>query len=250
MKKLALTFPLALLLSGCSAFSGLWLFEFETPSDDNEECTDSVGHNFTGATVVDDDGTGSYTSERTTVYSNSLVFGRLQGNGGGQATLVLADEVYPGTDMGDGRWVFQWIGTAVITQLDSHELGYDYSEDRDAETTETLTLTFAGDTVTGDVESQAVSFRDYSESDQWNEDVALDVGDRGQIPSNVYLEVDNKGMMNPAFNEWDVSECSDANCTLTVDSDCTTSWSVTGYRTNFGEDDYDAVQGAGQEPGT
>jgi len=240
---------IALVSSGCSSFSGLWLFEFETPGDDNQVCTEAVDHNFTGATVTADDGSGQYTSERTALDSNSLAFVRFEDHGDGTGTLVMNNLVYPGTDNEDGKWTFEWTGSSVDSQIDSHELGYDYTDDHDTTQVSTMSLTFTDGSVTGDVVVQTLDLRAYTESDTWAEQVMKEIGDRGRIPAGTYLEIDDGKRILPVSNGWEDSDCDDADCMLTIDSDCTTTWNASGYLTPFGEEEYDAVKNSGQTAG-
>jgi len=240
---------IAVVSSGCSSFSGLWLFEFETPGDDNEVCTEAVDHNFTGATVVAEDATGTYTSVRTTETSNSLAFVRFEDHGDGTGTLVLNNDVYPGTDAGDGSWTFEWTGSSIVSLVEGHELGYDYTEDRDTSQISTLSLTFADGTAAGDVVVQTLDLQSYTESDTWPEQVMKEIGDRGRIPAGTYLEIDDGKRVRPAANDWEDADCDSADCLLTIDSDCTTTWTASGYLTPFGEEEYDAVKNTGQTAG-
>lgn len=250
MRHLRSTLPLsALFLVGCSELSGLWLFEIETPGEDNEVCTETVDHNFTDATVIEDDGTDAYTSTRTTENSNSLAFVRFQDNGDGTGTLVMGNLAYPGTELGDGQWRFEWTGSSVMSQVDSHELGYDYTVDRDTTSVSTLTFTFAAESGSGDVTLDVLESLQYSESDTWSEEVMNEIGERGSIPAAAYLETAVQDQTVPTSNRWEDSDCGADECLLSIDSDCTTTWTATGYRTLFDDEEYDAVQNAGQAPG-
>ncbi len=250
MTKSMLTIPLAaLMLSGCTGLSGLWLFEFQAPGLDNEVCTESVDHNFTGATVKSDDGTGTYTSTRTTETSSSLSFVRFEDYGDGTGTLVTGNAVYPGADQGEGRWVFEWYGFENSTQVDAHELGYGYTQDTANELTSTISLSFDGDAASGDVQEHAISDRSYTESDEWGKEEMQTIGDRGQIPAGTYLEIIQEDRTLPVTNSWDELDCDSADCALNLAADCTTTWAATGRFTSFGEEEYDALQIAGQQPG-
>jgi hypothetical protein len=250
MTKTALTITLAsLLLGGCAEMSGLWLFEFATPTADNEECTETVDHNFSGATVKSDDGTGAHTITRTNEYSSSLAFVRFQDNGDGTGTLVVGNAVYPGVENENGSWSFEWMGYEYSSETEAFEEDYLFQQDVDSELTETFVVTFEGATASATITEHALDDRAYTETDQWSKMVMKTVGDMGRIPAGTYLEVDDKGRMVNASNEWDISDCSDADCSLTISSDCTGSWTATGTLTTFGTEEYDAVQNAGQQPG-
>ena len=99
--------PLAciLFLTGCAgnAISGVWAVQ--VPGDVEDECTDDVSHNFDGAEVVSDDSTGAVGGvqiDESSESSPSLIVVAIEASDGTNATLLIGNELYPGTKSGDG----------------------------------------------------------------------------------------------------------------------------------------------------
>ena len=241
----------ALLFVGCGAGPfGIWMLEIPSATDDDQECTDGVTHNFTDATVVEDNSSSDYTSELTQQRSNSLVLVRIEAIGEGQAVMIVGSEAFPGTETGEGSWSFAWTGSQVTDQLDEHVQGYSYTWSGSSEVTETFFLTVTKDTLTGTYTLDSFSDDAYTESDSWSDQVAKIVGSGGLIPASRHLTVPGPKADMPASNRFDESDCDADTCELSVSSDCSASLDFTGTLTAFTEDEaYDAVGGAGQNPG-
>ncbi len=241
----------ALLLAGCGASPfGIWLFEIPSATDDDEDCTDSVSHNFTGAEAVEEDSGGDYTSEITTERSGSLVLARIEATGEGQALMIIDNDVYPGTETRDGVWSFSWTGSQITDQADEHTQGYSYTWSGSSEMTENFVLTFGAQAVNGTYTVNTYDHDAYTETDSWSQQVAKYIGAEGLIPASRHLTVSGPTGDMPASNRYDDSDCDSAPCELAVASDCSVDLDFSGTLTAFTEDEaYDAVGGAGQNPG-
>lgn len=233
---------------------GVWLLEVPYVSEDAEECTEEVTHNFTGATVVEEEeDDGDYTSETTSDRSSSLLFVQIETNSKGEAILVANGEVYPGTETDSGGWVFEWVGTESNTQEDTYTSEYAYTAVTDAQETAAYSLTFEGKSLSGTLDSTSLLDAAYTETDTWSEDASMFIGTQGDIPAATYLEVEGEGPRggtSPASNAYDAEDCDDSSCELTVTSDCYTTRQVTGTLTGYTDESYDAVEDNQQRSGT
>jgi hypothetical protein len=235
-------------LTGCATIQGIWALEIPI-TDEEDECTTDVSHNFKNASLSEDPGdSGGGGLEIVEDGSGSplLTTIAIEQTSGSTANLIVGSSLYPGTKEQDG-WHFSWERSSKYNSTSTFESAYALTEDSDSSSSVTYILTVKGDTLTGTAKTDAKETVNWSETDEWGGDAVDVIGNRGVIPAGAYL-VDADGA--PISNRANEAECDAVDCKLTVSSSCNGSGSFTGFRTGFEVDDVgeDALN-AGQLPG-
>ncbi|MCP4810269.1 MAG: hypothetical protein GY913_23910 [Proteobacteria bacterium] len=229
-------------LTGCKDPTGIWLFELSTG---DFACEDTISENYDDGSVPGGStGTSDWTIEYDETVSPMLMFGQIAQHSSKEGVLVIGDEVYPGT-LDGGIWTFAWTGEQSSTESETHTDGYGYTYDNVGTSTTTWTLDIAGDDATGQVAA------DINETHTWTEDDEWDPAENGQVRSNIpstnYL-VDDDGF--PVESSAEESDCSSANCELSVQTICSGSTPISATWSGFLEEDaYEGVSTAGQDYG-
>ncbi len=234
-------------LAACSSgIQGVWMIEVPMAAED--ECADSIDHNFNGATAVEDDGSipGGLQIDETSEASPSLIVVAIEQLSGTNATLLVGNNIYPGTKTDTG-WSFSWEQVGESSR-DESVANYSYSLQSTASSLTTWTVSAEGDLLSADVEAESSQERAWSEADMWNEEAQGFVSS-SQIPSAAFLTVEREGNTLPATNSVDREEC-DSTCELTVTTTCSGATELTGTRTGYEiEDMGDKAINAGQAGG-
>ncbi len=237
---------LFLLPLGC--FGGqetIWLLQ--VPFTTEPECDTQITHNFRDA-YIPDTPPGVWTDTELSEQSDMLVFAQVSELDADTAVLVIAGEVWPGTSTGKGEWEFSWTGVEDNRLSHEHDAGYRYTEQAYFETNETITLAIDGDVASGDWEVVSVDDQTWTESDEWDNEVGMSVGD---IPSNLYLAYDDGDAEGiPQSNYQDDVDCTDASCQLRVIDTCSDKKKFDATKTGFDyEDAYDQLEASTQPYG-
>lgn len=222
-------------VAGCSSMDGVWVLEV-SPGDWSN-VTETVEHNFTDASVRQEDTNWTLTEESGG--SPGVAFAQiLKGYGEDDQILVVGDRVYFGNKDG-GIWDFVWVSEEDATGSATHTSGYSYTESGDGTFTETLSLDLSGGDGTGTFTLDAQYTQAFTETDIWSE---TETGfTRGNLPSREYLEYSEGGQVD---NDFDDSDCADATCTLTLTNTATYSASVVLFSTDLDSEDFEGVNGA------
>ncbi len=233
--------PASLVLSGCSsAFAGIWWVE-QAVVTTGEDCTLTISDNFTEGQPPDDGTvTTDWTFSQTLDASPTGFFIEVLDGRGNQAFVVVNDEVYPATIDG-GTLTATWTDFLDDLSSDSHVSGYTYEANISITTTNTVTLTIDGGVGSGSAAYDEHVDSTWSETDEWDAGTVGFGG--GQTPAFLYLE--GVGVSNDSATE----DCTSANCTLEVASDCSLSAAVTAHPVVAGDEAYEGLEDAGQDPG-
>jgi hypothetical protein len=230
------------------------MFTREVVPPTGDECTDSVIHNFAGATVPEAQaGDTGWVEETTSEVSAEVFFGRLEQTTKDGAVLIVGDLAIPGALGADGGWVFQWDTTSAGNTTETHGSGYLYQFDHDV--TETLRVegTLAGELFDGLWETSSTALQKWDESDLWTAEAAAYVGDNGEMPVADWLVVtDDTGAITGANNAREIAECGDGDlpCTLSITSTCVYRSALTGVATELSAEDAQWTEDAGQAAGS
>lgn len=225
-----------LALTACAPVSGIWMVTW--PHDDEAiTCETTIEENFLDGYVPGDPGEPvdqDWQYAEDYVGADTLSFFQVETTAGGDAVLVIGSAAYPGTRSG-GEWVFEWEAAETSTSTATHESGYAFRESSSTSSTLRVTLDRAGlfgGKADGRLLVQNVSTLAWTEDDEWDEDLAMEIGSSGAIPSYQYLVWDDDGDESPLYNEYDVTDCS-GDCELSVTDDCRVDGSFTAVRTHY-----------------
>lgn len=222
---------------------GIWLLRAEYNDDDS--CTELMDHNFEDSYTQDE---GPWTETDVLDYSDSLGFVQISQLDQENAVMVSGTQVWPGTSSGDG-WVFAWDANDVEGHTKEHEEGYTFQETTTRTDSSSLSLTITGDLAQGTWTFASEADVLWRESDTWDSEVGLGVGD---IPSAEYLVYDEgeaEGL--PRYNLGVEGECSGAQCELRTNTVCSGSATISLTRTGYDEEAaYDQLEGVGHPFGT
>ncbi|HJN73949.1 MAG TPA: hypothetical protein QGF58_08465 [Myxococcota bacterium] len=235
--------------AGSKDIDGIWAILI--PGAVEADCSESISHNFTDAFVPDDDEDSDqpFVSEQETESSEAMQLIQITRHSKREATLIKGTRAYPGSLGDNGAWKFEWGGNDITTTTQTHQDGYDYTADEDVTTTTTIRLTKNKETVGGTWTGVTHTIAGYTETDAWSSEIT-EVGDRGQIPSALYLITDVTGAERPAENERDFAECSGSDCELDLDITCTSEREYSGWRTGYDDEDaYGHLGAVGQPAG-
>lgn len=229
-------------LTGCKDPTGIWLFQLETSGF---ECVDTITENYNDGSVPGGTtGTSEWTLEYTETVSPALMFGQIAQHSRTEGVLIFGGEVYPGT-LADGTWTFSWTGEESSQSSETHQDGYRFGYDVVGTGTTTFSLDISGDDAVGEISGETDATQTWTESDEWdrNENGVFS----SQIPSTTYLvDGDGFGVTNSDVE----SDCSAADCELSVQSLCSGATPFTATWSGFLEEDaYEGVAGANQEYG-
>lgn len=236
-------FPFALLLSGCTSVSGIWLFEIPY-QEDSTSCTTQVGENFLEGDVPEagTPGVGPWNYTYDYEGSGSVSFGQIETYGDDSAVLILGSTVYTGSKE-QGNWVFSWVDESTESNQNEYATGgqvtYGYLQ-RDTRVSD-VSYTFVLDgrnKADVSVDADETVTREWFESDVWGDDVAATIGSTGEIPSASYL-VNSEG--GGEANQYDNSDCDASRqglCYLAVATACSASADFVAYRTDFEDEDH------------
>ena len=178
--------------AGSKDIDGIWAILI--PGAVEADCSESISHNFTDAFVPDDDEDSDqpFVSEQETESSEAMQLIQITRHSKREATLIKGTRAYPGSLGDNGAWKFEWGGNDITTTTQTHQDGYDYTADEDVTTTTTIRLTKNKETVGGTWTGVTHTIAGYTETDAWSSEIT-EVGDRGQIPSALYLITDVTG---------------------------------------------------------
>ena len=218
---------------------GIWLLRVPYAEAGDDACTDNLDHNFPGAyePELDDPWTETESNDR----SDALYFVQLERAGDDGAVMLMGRQIWVGETTDGASWTFSWVATDTELEIEEHEDGYQYRQERTVSSETTLTATFSDWTASGTLASSYSEQTDYAESDEWVSSVGRG---SGRIPSADYLVYDEGGSEGiTQYNMGTESECADSRCELTVRTDCSGSDSVTLERTTYEEEDaYDLLE--------
>ena len=231
---------------------GTWMFTRQVTLATGDECTNTVSHNFIGAyePIVAGEDT-AWTTGESAEYSPEVFFGRLEATAEEDgAVLILGTDALPGQRQGDGTWLFYWTRTDAGGDTTHHAVGYDYAHTYDSSTTLRISGDFAADAFEGTHETETQRTDTWSESDVWNTDAAVYVGENGEMPVGDWLRVVGQdGLETNAGNARETYDCGESGCTLSVAPACAYRYTLTGVATSFAPDDSRWVEDAGQPSG-
>lgn len=242
--------PLVLLATGCgSSIDGIWTMSITYPTEDT--CTDTVTHNFLGATVIaeEEDQTGDgWTESSSETHTDQLVFVQIETTGKDGAVLLIGAEAWPGVKNAKGNYTFSWTGSDEQLQDDSHTSGYGYTYSNIALSEEEIALVLDQGIGSGTWDATSTSEQAWLESDLWSEEVRFQTG---AIPADQYLVIMDESGPKPveeaASNGRDAVDCEGDNCSLTVSASCEGSLQVVLTQTDFEDDDaFDYLRASGQ----
>lgn len=234
-----------LLATGCFSNEDIWLIQ--VPYLLEPTCETTITHNFMGA-YQPTPTTGEWTEEEYSEQSDALFLAQISFLDGDTATMVLAGEVWPGTSTDKNEWEFTWTGSSDDRVSREHDEGYRYTEQRYAQSVETIQLSIDGKVASGSWDIDTTADDTYTETDQWDMAVGLI---EGSIPAATYLVYDDGKFEGiPVVNLSDDAECQDATCQLRVQDVCQESRdfeaTLTGYTA---EEAYDQLEAATQPHG-
>ncbi len=239
------------------------IYMVEVPIESNDNCTDTIEHNFADAYLPDDN--EEWTNDTSSAQSSSLTFIQIIQIDEENAILIWENDAFPGTGE-DEDWTFLWSGEESNSTSESHESGYEFSTSTSATSSVVFAAEFDEGELSGTWESVSRTNTQWTESDTWSKTLLASpqLGETGQIPSALYLVVDME-QLNPKTgqtmiiegaaqtNEWDSFDCTAEPCSLKVVAACEGSYEITGVWTGYTEDDakaYEGVGGVGQPPGS
>lgn len=232
-------------LSGCSLLSTKWegIWFVQIPVADPSTCEFKGDENFDDADFPDIGGPvdTNWTITDEADMSDSAVMVEIMKGHSGQLFMVMGDRVFPSTSTSKS-FTATWAGTTQDSHTESHDAGYDFSDDIKADSTETITLTKgAGGVFNGTWAVSSTFTEDYKESDQWK---VAQVGlPSGQIPSNLYLT--GRFPTNTAADQ----ECGN-DCTLSLTTTCDGSLDISAmYAGNYNDGLFAAVEDSSQAAG-
>lgn len=224
------------LLAACDGYQGQFLLTIPemTSTASTQEVTEQ---NFVGAQPIEDDPTdpppSDWTTTDETTSSPTLSIIEIVKVEGGNLLLVTGGEIFPGTKDG-GVYTFTWESFEDTDETDTHVSGYHVGRlEHDAVVT---TLHFDPKDGTGDIAFQQINEWTIFETDQWDYN---EIGSSDIYEVQYYLEMSDGGYVQ---NDADTTDCSAADCRLTV----VTSASFSGTFTSQ-EVAHDGFSGAGQD---
>lgn len=234
------------LLSGCAPTDQIWLFQ--VPWLNEPDCQQEISHNFVDA-YIPETPPGDWLETDESDQSDALYFAQFVPEGTDSAVLVIANEVWPGTSTGDGEWEFTWTGVEDTRSSREHDAGYRFTEQAYSETRETITMAIDQDTASGEWAVVTTTDFTWTESDEWDAEVGLPVGD---IPSATYLAYDlDEAEGLPRTNMSDEIECGATTCQLRVVDTCSGSRDYEAILTGYSEEEaYDQLEATTQPHGT
>lgn len=246
MRNALIMATLAALATGCGGTEEIWILRISPPADPVN--TQTVGHNFNGAQpIAGTTTTTEWTETNTTVASPSIVFAQIVKVGGGDtdAFLIVDDIAVPGTRSG-GLWTFTWNDTYQNTDREQHNAtGYFHETLTDQTSTTSITGEFSGGSfIGGSMTSVSTSTTTWSQTDTWD---ATTVGYYSSYPpASSYLEFpDGTG----PSNDYQLSDCAQSPCFLTVTNETSQTSTFTGERTKYTDESvFNAVEDA-TDPG-
>lgn len=229
------------LLTGCfgSGPAGIWFIEVAYDAEAGLDCVDTITENFTDGYAPSDTEVegGEWTEDETTTGSDSAMFVQIETTAPGEAILVIGNSVYPGT-WSSKTWTFEWAEERGTQSSATHRSGYTFTESTARTSTVTLQMVPDGaDNATGTIDSNTVDETAWTESDEWNDTLSEQIGTTGQMPSDLYLVYDDRDRQAPQSNTFDVVDCDDVTCRLTVDSTCAGTNDFTAMRTDYADED-------------
>ncbi|MCB9763163.1 MAG: hypothetical protein H6739_25530 [Alphaproteobacteria bacterium] len=237
-------------LTGCAQgkAEGVWHFYLTWASSD-DACATELTHNFTNLfTPEEEEIENPWTTTSEVTRSDSEFFGSLS-ESGENLILVFNGTVFEGNKNGDA-WVFRADSYTQSSDTDTHETGYTYSITTDQAADYIISGAIKSGVFNGTSSAEWSTVQGWTESDNWSQELAdTEIGTQGQIPSYNYLLRDIEGSVVPAYNTFDRADCTSDPCTLTLSSDCSTSYDLVGYQTDLKWDDFEVVAGAGQGSG-
>lgn len=179
--------------------------------------------------------------------SDSLGFAQVETTTKGGAVMVVGGVAYPGEAVED-EWVFDWLDESTSTEQSEHESGYRFTTTTVNSTSGTIRLTIDGGGLAhGTYTSDGATRIEWNESDEYDQDVADQIGERGQIPSSSYLVYDDGGGEPPQYNEFEENDCDSDTCELAVTEACSLGVVFDAERTDFNEEAaFNHLQTAGQ----
>lgn len=234
------------LLSACMMPEEIWLIQ--VPYISEPECTQQITHNFRDA-YVPDTPPGDWTETVLSEQSDALYFAQISQTDSDDAVLVLAGEVWPGTSTGSNEWEFTWTGVEDNRYAREHDEGYRFTSQAYLEVAESISLAIDGGSGEGTWSITTIDDNTYTETDEWDFEVGLTVG---EIPSASYLAYDDDDIEGiPQTNLIDESDCNDATCQLRVVDTCSESRDFEATLTSWDtEEAYDQLEAATQGHGT
>ncbi len=246
-------------LLGCNGeatdVEGIWALMVPNLQDIEEDCSESVSHNFTDGQVPDDDDEieTRFSDEVDTTRSDELVLVQVVRSdvNKDEALLVSGARIYPGKEVDKGAWVFEWEGQEVTERVQSHADGYDYTELIDEARVSTIRLNLSKDGSSGTWTEETVTAASYTETDAWSEEIT-EVSADGQMPSSKYLVVEiGAGSLVPLTNSRDRADCGGTACELDLDISCVNEREYSAMKTGYDDETvYENVSGAGQQAGS
>ncbi len=244
-------FSLALMLSGCTDMTGIWLFEIPY-QDDATTCTTQIDENFVQGAVPETGSTGVGPWNYTYAYegSGSVAFGQIETYGDDSAVLIIGSTVYTGSKE-QGNWVFSWVDESTESNQNEYAengrvtYGYLQRDTRVSDISYTFVLEGRSQAKVS-VDADETVTQEWFESDTWSEDVARTIGTTGEMPSSNYL-VGSDGLGQG--NDSEARDCDESRqglCYLAVETACAAEGEFVAYRTDFeDEDHYRSIQDAG-----
>jgi len=216
---------------------GVWLLQVPWTDPADGACTEGLNHNFPGAYEADD---GPWSETDSADRSDAMYFVQIERLGDEEALMLLGREILPGTGDGDS-WTFSWEETDDTLELEEHEDGYSFREERSFSNSITLSLTFDDSTASGTWDGATTETLSWEESDEWVDTVGRS---SGVIPVGDYLVYDDGDVEGiPESNRRTESDCEEARCSLTWQQSCSGSESVSLRRTSYEDEDvYDLLE--------
>lgn len=221
-----------------SSIEGTWVFE--VAADATVERTDDGDENFVeGSFPLETDFNASdWTESTTNERSGQLFVAQIIGGPDKVAWLALEGVLVPGERV-EGIWEFVWNEFDETTTERSHPAGYRFAQYQRTSQSTVVTLDFSGPDATGTFGGVTESERSWTETDVWDDDA---VGQsNSQIPTNQYLVGVPDGQPTPR-NDSLLQDCDDPECLLTVNETVTTTYALTGLRSDENSADaFDAL---------
>ncbi|MCP4807008.1 MAG: hypothetical protein GY913_26830 [Proteobacteria bacterium] len=213
---------------------GVWLFHIsETPDD--AACGTVVSHNFVGAGLpaqaLDED---EWELADSVTWSEAELFGLVSATDTGWV-LLLDGGIYEASAE-DESLVFVEEREELSDANAQHPSGYVFEASMAKTAVRSVSL---DEGATWDVDSS--DERSWAESDSWSEDIGI--GANGEAPVGDYLVVDDgAGGEMAANNGFDVVDCADEPCQLSVSTVCSQSWVVRATKTDLSAEDFESVE--------
>lgn len=237
---------LALVTTGCTGPSGIWLLDIPW-QDGGSDCNTEITDNFTNGYVPGQDGGGASDWTYGDAYegADSIGFAQIETYGDGSAVLVMGTVAYPGVQDADG-WTFAFQAEEQTADWADHNDGYGWKITNSSTTDTTYTFTMDSKNVaTVEVEGEATTVELWEETDVWDID---QVGVDTQLEFDQWLVYDDPDFGQEAQeNNWEEADCEGDLCTLRFTTTCSSSGEFTATRTDYDNSDYyDYLSGVGQ----